>query len=39
VNTLGETRADTLAVAGTRALGSGALRRLAWELEETGSTW
>jgi FlaA1/EpsC-like NDP-sugar epimerase len=33
---LADSRADTLAVAGTRALGSGALRRLAWELEETG---
>jgi exopolysaccharide biosynthesis polyprenyl glycosylphosphotransferase len=33
---LADTRADMLAVAGTRALGPGALRRLAWELEETG---
>lgn len=36
MSVLAETRADTLAVAGTRALGSGAFRRLAWDLEDSG---
>jgi exopolysaccharide biosynthesis polyprenyl glycosylphosphotransferase len=36
VTALAETRADTLAVAGTRALGSAAFRRLAWDLEDSG---
>jgi len=33
---LADTRADTLAIAGTRSLGSGAIRQLAWDLEDSG---
>lgn len=36
MSALAESRADTLAVAGTRAFGVGTFRRLAWELEDSG---